>query len=140
MVRLARYLMFAALLGVTTEGAAFARPLPVSGSFIAATKAATRPAGVFSGTLDSVTDVLTYRITYTGLSGPVVAAHLHGAARRDTQAGVMKPIDGPYDSPIKGRVTLDKAQVKALEKGLVYVNLHTAANPGGEARAQLHVN
>lgn len=69
----------------------------------------------------------------------MAAAHFHGPAKRGVDAGVLKPIDAPYDSPIKGQVTLDRAQVADLQKGLVYVNLHTAANPDGEARAQLHV-
>ncbi len=139
MVTLSRHLAFATLAGIMTGGGALARTLPVSGNFIAEGRATTTPAGAVAGTLDTATDALTYKITYTGLSGPVVAAHFHGPAKRGIDAGVMKPIDGPYDSAIKGSVTLDKTQVKELEKGLVYVNLHTAANPGGEARAQLHV-
>jgi len=132
-------LALAVLLSVGAGGAAFARTLPVSGTFMAEGKTTTTPAGTVSGSFDTATDELTYTVTYEGLSGPVVAAHFHGPAKRGVNAGVLKPIDGPYDSPIKGTTTLDKAQTKDLETGLIYVNLHTAANPAGEARAQLHV-
>ena len=132
-------LLLAALLSTGLGGVALASTLPVRGHFMSEGAATTKPTGSVAGSLDTATDMLTYTITYDGLSGPVAAAHFHGPAKRGVDAGVMKPIDGPYDSPIKGTVTLDATQVKALEHGLVYVNLHTAANPNGEARAQLHV-
>ena len=136
---LPKRLALAALLGVTMSGTALARTVMVSGRFAGEGKAATKPTGSVVGSLDTSTDELAYTITYDGLSGPVAAAHFHGPAKRGADAGVLKPIDAPYDSPIKGHVTLDQAQVADIEKGLVYVNLHTAANPDGEARAQLHV-
>jgi hypothetical protein len=38
----------------------------------------------------------------------------------------------------KGGVTkLSVAQAQALEKGSIYVNIHTKRNPGGEVRGQL---
>ncbi len=136
---LPKRLALAALLSVTLGGAALANTVTVAGRFVGEGKAATKPTGSVAGSLDTSTDELTYTITYDGLSGPVAAAHFHGPAKRGADAGVLKPIDGPYDSPIKGHVTLDAGQVTELRKGLVYVNLHTAANPDGEARAQLHV-
>ena len=136
---LPKRLALAVLLSVTLGGAAVARTVAVAGRFAGEGKAATKPTGSVSGSLDTSTDELTYTITYDGLSGPVAAAHFHGPAKRGVDAGVLKPIEGPYDSPIKGHVTLDEAQAADLRKGLVYVNLHTAANPDGEARAQLHV-
>ena len=138
--RLAKPLLLASLLGAGLGGgAALAKTLPVHGHFAAEAPATTTPTGAVAGSFDTATDTLTYSITYDGLSGPVVAAHFHGPAKLGAAAGVMKPIDGPYDSPIKGTVTLDSSQAKALEHGMVYVNLHTAADPNGEARAQLHV-
>ena len=43
----------------------------------------------------------------------------------------------PFSSPFKGSATLTDAQAADLQKGMWYVNVHTAANPGGELRGQL---
>jgi hypothetical protein len=88
-------------------------------------------------TLDKQTHVLTWKVTYSGLTGPVRAAHLHGPAKAGANAGVVVPFTGELLSPIEGKATLTPAQVTDLLAGLWYVNLHTAANPGGEIRAQL---
>ena len=47
------------------------------------------------------------------------------------------PFAGPLASPIIGSATLTPAQVDQLKQGLWYINLHTAANPGGELRGQV---
>ena len=59
-------------------------------------------------------------------------------------AGVIVPLsqkDTPFTSPFTGSATLpdDKAAAleTALSSGQAYVNVHTAANPGGELRGQL---
>jgi hypothetical protein len=41
------------------------------------------------------------------------------------------------ESPIKGSAALSPAQVADVLAGKWYVNLHTAANPGGEVRGQV---
>ena len=40
-------------------------------------------------------------------------------------------------SPIKGEATLTDAQAADLVAGKYYINIHTAANPGGEIRGQV---
>ena len=40
-------------------------------------------------------------------------------------------------SPVSGTVTLTDDQVKMLRSDKLYVNIHTAANPGGEIRGQI---
>ncbi|MCQ8242335.1 CHRD domain-containing protein [Acetobacteraceae bacterium KSS12] len=114
-----------------------AKDFDVHGSFAGEHGATSHPTGEVTGHYDARTDALSYKITFDGLSGPVSAAHFHGPAGPGKDAGVLKPIDGPYDSPLSGKVTLSAAQAKALRRGEVYVNLHTAAHPNGEARAQL---
>jgi hypothetical protein len=103
------------------------------------------PANTTAGTgrvvamLDTDTHMLTYTVTYQGLTGPVTAAHFHGPAAAGANAGPVVPVSPPYDSPIKGTATLTPDQQKDLMAGMWYFNLHTAANPGGEVRAQLMV-
>ena len=98
---------------------------------------ATDGKGTVDGTLDTATKVLTYKMDYTGLSGPATAAHFHGPAEPGANAGVLVPIASPLASPVSGTATLTDAQVADLRSGKVYVNVHTAANPGGEIRGQL---
>ena len=94
-----------------------------------------------SGTVDSSfdkgTNTLTWTVTYSGLSGPLTAGHIHGPAAAGANAGVLIPFTGDLASPIKGKATLTAAQVTDLMAGRYYVNLHTAKNPGGEIRGQL---
>jgi hypothetical protein len=51
-------------------------------------------------------------------------------------AGVMIPVDAK-ESPFKGSATLNDDQAKAFAEGMVYFNIHTAQNKGGEIRGQL---
>ena len=88
-------------------------------------------------TLDTGSKKLTYTITYIGLSGPATAAHFHGPAAAGANAGVAVPIGTNPASPSTGSVTLTDAQIKDLEAGNWYANVHTEANKGGEIRGQL---
>jgi hypothetical protein len=94
-----------------------------------------------SGTVEAKYDTqsrkLTWTVTYTGLSGPVTAAHFHGPAKPGANAGPEVTIAEPLASPIKGETTLTPEQANDLAMGLWYVNLHTAKNPPGEVRGQL---
>ena len=40
-------------------------------------------------------------------------------------------------SPVEGSATLTDAQAADLAAGRYYINIHTAANPGGEIRGQV---
>ena len=89
-------------------------------------------------TLDTATKVLSYTVIFHGLTGPAAAAHFHGPAASGVNAGVAIPIGGKGpESPVSGTATLTDAQIKDLEAGMWYVNVHTAANPGGEIRGQV---
>jgi hypothetical protein len=93
--------------------------------------------GSIDTTFDKSTNVLTWTVTYAGLSGPVTAGHFHGPAAAGANAGVAVPFTGSLSSPISGKATLTAAQVADLTAGRWYVNLHTAKHPGGEIRGQL---
>ena len=88
-------------------------------------------------TLDTGSKKLTYTMTYMGLSGPATAAHFHGPASPSANAGVVIPIGTNPPTPATNTVTLTDAQIKDLEAGQWYANVHTAANPGGEIRGQM---
>jgi len=92
--------------------------------------------GTGTFTFDPATKVLTYTVEYEGLSGPAAAAHIHGPAEPGANAGVVVPFASAA-SPITGTATLTDAQVAELQAGKYYVNVHTAANRGGEIRGQI---
>ena len=86
---------------------------------------------------DAATKKLSWKLTYSGLSGPATAAHFHGPADPGANAGVAVAIPNAALSPAEGSATLTDAQAADLMAGKYYVNVHTAANPGGEIRGQV---
>lgn len=94
--------------------------------------------GTLTATLDTETNDFTYHVEFSGLTGPVVAAHFHGPAAAGVNAKPQLPIKGsPITSPIDGKATVTPEQAKELLAGKWYFNLHTSANPGGEIRGQV---
>ena len=93
--------------------------------------------GEATATLDTASRRLDYEVTFSGLTGPATMAHFHGPAAPGANAGVQLPLGMNPTSPIKGDATLTEAQAADLVGGKMYVNVHTAANPGGEIRGQL---
>jgi CHRD domain len=86
---------------------------------------------------DAATKKLSWKVTYSGLSGPPTAAHFHGPAEAGKNAGVAVAIPNASSSPVEGSATLTDAQAADLVGGKYYVNIHTAANPAGEIRGQV---
>src|SRR4030088_248120 len=49
---------------------------------------------------DAASKKLSWKVTYSGLSGPATAAHFHGPAESGKNAGVAVPISNPASSPV----------------------------------------
>jgi hypothetical protein len=96
----------------------------------------TKATGGFSGTING--SKLTWKLTFSGLTGPATAAHIHLGAMGKA-GNVVVPLCTPCKSPMKGSSTLSKALLADLAKHKLYVNVHTAKNPNGEIRGQLAV-
>jgi hypothetical protein len=88
-------------------------------------------------TYDTASKQVTWRITYSGLSGTPTAAHFHGPAQPGANAGIAVRISNVAASPVEGSATLTDAQAADLLAGRYYINIHTAANPAGEIRGQV---
>src|SRR6201992_3224704 len=81
---------------------------------------------------DAASKKLTWKLTYSGLTGPATAAHFHGPAEAGKNAGVQVAIPGATSSPAEGSATLTDAQAADLASGKLYVNVHTAVIPERE--------
>ena len=62
----------------------------------------TKGSGSLTATYDTTSKVLTWTATFSGLSGPAVAAHFHGPADKGVNAAVIVPQTGGLESPMKG--------------------------------------
>ena len=82
------------------------------------------------------TATLTWKLVFSGLSGPATAAHIH-MAKPGAAGPVVVPLCGPCKSGQRGKATISAAVIKALESGNAYVNVHTAKNAAGEIRGQV---
>jgi len=77
-------------------------------------------------------------VTVTGLSGLITGAHIH-----DGVPGVNGPVIFPLSfvgNRIQTEITgITSDQAGKFIDGSYYINVHTAANPGGEIRGQIKV-
>jgi hypothetical protein len=91
-------------------------------------------------TYDPATRVVTWSITYSGLSAAATMAHFHGPAAAGANGPVtvwLSTKGTPPESPIKGEATLTPDQAAQFTAGQWYVNVHTSTHPGGEIRGQV---
>jgi hypothetical protein len=94
--------------------------------------------GAVDVTYDTDSSKLTWKGTYSGLSGPATAAHFH-IGEPGKNGGIAVPIfAGPTaKSPFEGSATLNASQAAALNEGKLYVNVHTMNHKAGEIRGQV---
>jgi CHRD domain len=97
--------------------------------------------GTVTGTYNSVTKLLTYTVTFTGLTGTTTQGHFHSPALPGANAGVvigytglpLNVTSGTYSSS----ATLSAALDTQLVNGYFYANIHTNFRTGGEIRGQV---
>lgn len=115
--------------------------------------------------LDPTAQTIQVNATFTGLTTPDTAAHIHCCAPLGTNAGVATTLpafpgfplgvtSGTYTSPVfdltqaliynpafvtmeGGLSQAETALVAGIEGGQSYFNIHTTTNPNGEIRSQL---
>ncbi len=105
--------------------------------------------GIF--VLDTDTNFFGWGVGYANLTGPAIAAHIHGqlpltipgTANGGVEInlgmgpGVMISTIGSAMGGFIGGLEITDAQRTSLLQGLWYVNIHTVANTPGEIRGQI---
>jgi hypothetical protein len=94
---------------------------------------------------------LNLRVRFSNLSGPVTAAHLHNAADGENGPVVVNLTTSISGNRVIARLRASDVTgslatggidpmvnlLNEMAAGNIYINLHTAANPGGEIRGQV---
>jgi hypothetical protein len=116
--------------------------------------------GTFTATIKNGS--ISYKLTYSGLSSPVTAAHIH-FAQRGVNGGVIAFLCGGGNAPacppnggtVTGTITAADilaiptqglaagdfaGAVRAIKSGNTYVNVHSTNFPEGEIRGQISTN
>lgn len=133
----------ACLMGMAWTGAALAAPQSFKVSLSGAQSVPpldTAGTGTADLTYDAATRVVTWSITYSGLSSPATMAHFHGPAAPGKNAPVLIWLTtkgSPAGNPMKGEVTLTPEQAQQFTAGEWYINVHTQSHPAGEIRGQV---
>lgn len=96
--------------------------------------------GSFTAIVDGTQ--LCFGLTVKNLGAAPTAAHIHGPARPNQNAGIvvaLSPPSGPDPGASSGCVNVDPAVAQAILKHprRYYANVHTAQFPAGAVRGQL---
>ena len=160
-IRTPYLLCLAVLMGCATEKSASEKPAPAANAPVIKNLALTAsdevpvcPAaaqgaqGTANVVLSPDESSITTTVTYSGLSGPATAAHVH-AGKVGVAGPVVLPYGGDLTSPINKTFTAADyvaapgappdfpSFVQALKSGGAYSNVHTAACKPGEIRGQI---
>jgi hypothetical protein len=113
--------------------------------------------GTWTGTLDPSTNILSWTMTYTGLTTNSNASHIHAQAGTNTTAGVVLNFAtfpgstitlGATSGTASGSINLTTgittglsitgdSLLKAINAGQAYVNVHSDQYKAGEIRGQI---
>jgi hypothetical protein len=97
--------------------------------------------GLITGIYNPASNTIFYRITFSGLVSPSVAAHFHAPALPGVNAGVIYGYTGFPTAVLSGGYsgmnTITDLQETQLLTGLWYSNIHSVQFPGGEIRTQI---
>lgn len=118
----------------------------------------TNATGTFTAQINEESGTMSYAVTWSGLSGSITGAHIHGPSDASGTAGVLVNFQALPAGSTNGAITtgaagsasgnldldgaitatVSGAQLREmLDNGQLYVNIHTAANTGGEIRGQI---
>jgi CHRD domain/Secretion system C-terminal sorting domain len=143
---LTRLLLLCALLGSSSAFADHLRAHLLLGASLSGDQEvpaiATAARGAVSFTLNPTRDTLFISGSFSGLSGPITQAHTHNGFR-----GVAGPVVTDLFRFIRGNriqgyltgADIDRGKLDRYLRGGYYLNIHTAANLGGEIRGQIEV-
>jgi hypothetical protein len=144
-----RTLVTATAVGLTLTGFALALPQKDTVTLTANLKARfeiPKPSGVRAGAVGLFTGRaveladnrarLTWRLTFSKLTGRAMAAHIH-VGRAGKAGGVMVALCGPCRNGQRGTANITHAKLRTIRAGRTYVNVHTATNADGEIRGQV---
>jgi hypothetical protein len=124
---------------------------------VPAVTVASNGTGTFTGVLDTVTNVFTYDVVFSGLTSGVNNGHIHGPADAGVAAGALLNFNtlpgaqfsfGATSGTAHGTVLLTSATTitatvngdslkKLLFAGKAYANIHTTSNSPGEIRGMI---
>jgi len=96
-----------------------------------------RAEGVAELTLDTESKILSWKVTYSGLSGPLIGAHFKAPPEPGSAVGATMDLAPHLTNPVVSSTRLNDIQIGDLRAGLWSVNLLTAKNPHGELRGDL---
>ncbi len=102
----------------------------------------TNAMGVASFTLNKTRDTMCVIISVNGLSGAITGAHVHNGAFGVAGSVVTALPSTSTSNQIKTMLTgvdVSPANIQKYLNGLMYVNVHTTANPNGEIRGQIYL-
>jgi CHRD domain-containing protein len=98
--------------------------------------------GTFTATVSIPKQTITWKLAYKGLTGPVVAAHIHVGQPEGTEQGVLIELCKPCKAGAQRTQPLGfgpAAVIAMLRGNKTYVNVHTTRWLYGEVRGQLKV-
>ena len=120
-----------------------------------------RARGSFAARFNAAANAIEYELSYTDLSSPATAAHLHfgqpgvnGEIFAFLCGGDQSPACSGQSATIRGEITPDdvlpipdqgleegdlQGALEIMRRGLAYVNVHTELIPRGEIRGQVRV-